>query len=552
MTDSILDARLEVLERELDLAKTKDETNILKLLREDEHVKCVHELGAKLKTLMGALAHASVYQQKMMEENPLFELIDRDTYDQHRSFLERLGTGFEQITQFQRNLELLGSELDRIKTTAESMTELGESPTLICDERHDEERCVKVKIAYKNLVLAMAVDVEKRIPKLPKVVNAEGASREVRSKAWKDYWEAQKVNREFAAERLEIFAGLAFRKSRLDENACRLADELIGKCNLGISPDDWLTIPAPKEALGRTLARIVRLRFPEWKVWALPLVAHEYGHVLFGDDGNDTIGSLGEEEATARALDGVPEAARTRWLRELVVETFSTYIMGPAYACAAIWLRLNPYCGDEEQADRCLLDLYRASIILEALTWEKKGEMAVVGHPYKEIAQRLRSSWNETVKAINPGDVVASIEGKEPALKELATLTLEALHAKYPAARYPAGDDEEGWSKALRWAEDWQKEETFKEETFRAARLNLRDCLNAAWQIRMDWRDKDRISSRDKDRIRKFEETITSILERPGQRGKSRSTRARPRNLPPVSDKKGTEYGRQSEQAGRS
>ena len=107
-------------------------------------------------------------------------------------------------------------------------------------------------------------------------MDAEGASREVRTKAWRDYGEAQKVNREFAAERLEIFAGLAFRRSRLDENACRLADELIGKCNLGISLDDceWVTIPAPKEALGRTLARIVRLRFPEWTVWALPLVAH--------------------------------------------------------------------------------------------------------------------------------------------------------------------------------------------------------------------------------------------------------------------------------------
>ena len=45
--------------------------------------------------------------------------------------------------------------------------------------------------------------------------------------------------------------------------------------------------------------------------------------------------SLRENEVTARALDGVPEAARTRWLRELVVETFSTYIMGPAYACAS-------------------------------------------------------------------------------------------------------------------------------------------------------------------------------------------------------------------------
>ena len=62
--------------------------------------------------------------------------------------------------------------------------------------------------------------------------------------------------------------------------------------------------------------------------------------------------------------------------------------MGPAYACAVIWLRLNPYCGDEEQADRRLLDLYRASIILEALTWEKKGEMAVVDRPYKEIVHQ--------------------------------------------------------------------------------------------------------------------------------------------------------------------
>src|SRR5208337_1076113 len=36
--------------------------------------------------------------------------------------------------------------LELIKTTAESMKELGERPTLIYEDLHDEERCEKVKI----------------------------------------------------------------------------------------------------------------------------------------------------------------------------------------------------------------------------------------------------------------------------------------------------------------------------------------------------------------------------------------------------------------------
>lgn len=98
---------------------------------------------------------------------------------------------------------------------------------------------------------------------------------------WRRYQRVRDASEEVFSECLEFFGGLAIRKNGWDERICKVADELIRTCARETTGDPWIscTVPAPHEALAKTLARMVRLRFPDWSVWTLPFTAHEYGHV---------------------------------------------------------------------------------------------------------------------------------------------------------------------------------------------------------------------------------------------------------------------------------
>jgi hypothetical protein len=134
------------------------------------------------------------------------------------------------------------------------------------------------------------------------------------------------------AEYVEFVGGLALRDAGFDAGICQIADELIQSYE--ISPGartDLLTIPVQQQAVALTLERIIHLNFPEWTIWALPLTAHEFWHIVACK--NEKICRLLQKEIPGQV---------TAKLDVYLADAFATYAMGLAYAYSAILLRFNP------------------------------------------------------------------------------------------------------------------------------------------------------------------------------------------------------------------
>ena len=117
---------------------------------------------------------------------------------------------------------------------------------------------------------------------------------------------------------------------------------------------------------------IIRLGFPEWSFWSLPLVAHELGHVVVGEKLEDFL----KKQAQDKRERG--------YLEEYLADAFATEIMGPAYVCAAVLLRLNP--SDLISAKRAWIMFN----ILEGMDEKSGGEM-------REIFNILWKAWESAV-----------------------------------------------------------------------------------------------------------------------------------------------------------
>src|SRR5262245_61810908 len=161
--------------------------------------------------------------------------------------------------------------------------------------------------------------------------------------AWRSYAEIYQESRQVFSEYLDVIGGLAMRYNSLDEEICCIADELIKRCSRESIGTPWnsLSVLATQETFTKTLARLIRLRFPEWTIWALPFAAHEYGHVVAAD--NEDIERFLETEVERVAKDDAEYQAATdkqarervgrrinKHLNVLFADAFATYTMGPA------------------------------------------------------------------------------------------------------------------------------------------------------------------------------------------------------------------------------
>jgi hypothetical protein len=334
------------------------------------------------------------------------------------------------------------------------------------------------------------------------------------ARAWERYIELNEQCQAISNECLDLISGLAFREkySVLDtNNVCQVADELIWTCSTSVFVSPSLTVPSPREPFVATLGRILRLRYSEWAVWPLPLIAHEFGHVVVSDPSHaellqlnpDPVPRLLEfdpEYQTGRA-GAVSEAERERAesrarrrasdeLQEYLADAFGTYVMGPAYPSAAIHLRLNPVVSPSEPDAENRIDRERAHVMLGIL--RKMNEETVLGNEYGVVLEKLNKIWERMVGEANPeGQPDARLwEDKQRVLDE----TVDTIWAKFGAhlmdtPRYPHNERFEGWSVAKQWGGKWvaalkgSYALPLPEVT---AQSMLRDALNAGWLCRIE------------------------------------------------------------------
>ena len=140
---------------------------------------------------------------------------------------------------------------------------------------------------------------------------------------WGLYRSVEQLCRTLFAEYVELLGGLALRDAGFDADLCHIADELVKVLETG---SQLLTIPAGSERQGESPAQLIRIGFPDWSIWALPLVAHEFGHIFLraelGRDFDD---------------DSVDAASRL-----CMADAFATLTLGPAFAASAFLMRLEP------------------------------------------------------------------------------------------------------------------------------------------------------------------------------------------------------------------
>lgn len=300
---------------------------------------------------------------------------------------------------------------------------------------------------------------------------AKGNADAVLDKAWQDYTGIISENlRLFFSDYVQFLGGLALRDAGLDAGICRIADDLIRSCG-AIGKTNWnaMTIPASQEAV--TLARSIRVGFPEWTIWALPLAAHELGQVAI--TGNTVWEKYIAEESKKhkRAKDKV-----NRHMRVCLADAFATCAMGPAYACSAILLRLNPLSAYGDTANHPA-DAKRAYVILTMLQ-KMRDQDPIVVPPYSDIIDSLEKGWNTALARAKPAGALSEDERKQ-----LGSWTEEMFAA---LSKKPARGLYDGklWNSTRAALEKLLKGEDPTEDL--KGTEEWRDVLNAAWSCRAD------------------------------------------------------------------
>jgi len=151
--------------------------------------------------------------------------------------------------------------------------------------------------------------------------------------AWQDYGKALARCHEIFVEYIDLIRGVLLRDAGLDEDLCRIADALITTWPIADHVWSSLSIPAEEERPTMSTAQLIRLGFPEWSMWSLPLVAREFGHV-FARKRERVRTDI--QQALARNV--ATEAELCSW----AADVFATTVLGSAYPWAAILLRAEP------------------------------------------------------------------------------------------------------------------------------------------------------------------------------------------------------------------
>jgi len=327
-----------------------------------------------------------------------------------------------------------------------------------------------------------------------KLQKAPGNDPGARREAWSSYMRIYDESQDIFRECLELVGGLAFRGMKLDEQIwrvaiCQIADELIRSCALQSIAVPWnsLTVPAPEEALKQTLARIIRLRFPEWTIWTLPFTAHEYGHVV-AHEREDLHRLVREEAGRVVAQGAVGGDVAARALRadyhahEFFADAFATYTMGPAYACAAIRLRFDPLTAYEDGAEHPGY-AKRAAIVFGIL--RRMDEEAGMPAPYSDVRTMLEKDWGDMLACANPSIAAPNLADLDVLANTFWGGFKKVLRS---TAQYPARGEEEGWAVAQQWEQVWRQrlQTPPLPELDLKPTSKLRDVLNAAWLCRLD------------------------------------------------------------------
>ena len=269
-------------------------------------------------------------------------------------------------------------------------------------------------------------------------------------------------------ESIELLGGIALRDARLDADICDLADALI-RSIAAVSPDRQArVIPGSIASIMMTLERFVRLPFPEWTVWALPSVAHDFWRLA---DKREIVNSLSvnvrrrqESEAPAKLLDNP-------YFTICLADMLATYAMGPAYAYAIVTLLLDPTDPSND------LRVYSILKMLDVMNGQNVQGMT---ESYVTLAHELEEAWKAAKSQTQASP--SQFPPIEASSLNILTSCLQDVLQRFSIREF-------SWHQWMP-LNDWRKPllDGEVEKISSLPDVDMRHVLNAAWLARVERR----------------------------------------------------------------
>jgi hypothetical protein len=305
---------------------------------------------------------------------------------------------------------------------------------------------------------------------------------------WVNYRKLEQEARDLFRECLGFIEGALLRSARLDDGFCSLADALLSELGAaGDVPWDRITILAEDEFF-TNLAEIIRMRFPRFRLWDLPIASHEFGHYVAQRtkaDMPDLFPEIVREELAASPSLAADQALAI--LNEQFADLFAVLSLGPAYAYTVLLLYFDPSSQDQDgKTHPC--DAKRVVFILEAL---KLLDQAM-GKPSQlaGVIAGMERDWKAAREAAGrPWDLQA--EPLQTQVAQAAKWRLRDLYFRSWKGSTPLNDRLVGvryttWPRANRLAGLLLVDEPKK--IMDQDSYSLRDVINAAWIARLSHR----------------------------------------------------------------
>jgi hypothetical protein len=230
---------------------------------------------------------------------------------------------------------------------------------------------------------------------------------------WRRYQvEMPRRGHELFSRYLELLAGMAVRGIGLDAALMPDVDALVQLLMGPVPPQNKPTEQqrSPLALMGTLGARHMPLGYPDWSLWALPLVGRSAGDLV--------------------ATNLLPADVDNQ-LRALCADLYAQYVLGPSYLHAAIFLEFDP--SSEPPTPDAPPDPLRAAVLLEQLP-SMYGDTDEANRKLVEtIVERVAAEWRRARAAVG---------GAEPTLSGQGQDTVDAfLHdlAQFPEVAYPIG-----------------------------------------------------------------------------------------------------------------
>ncbi|MFI6902753.1 hypothetical protein ACIBKY_15950 [Nonomuraea sp. NPDC050394] len=196
---------------------------------------------------------------------------------------------------------------------------------------------------------------------------------------WRGYAEFVKKEAEPVYDNyVEFVAGLAMRDSAVEDSVCTVTDHLLTRM---LGPHQALSLPSRTPAF--SMRAVIKLGFPDWNIWGVPLAAREAGASV-----------VKHAADKARMLNELLARPPTPYAARLAEDALAAFMLGPAYARAMFTFRLHP---SAPSASNLPPDTLRAQMILSML---RLAGPADGQDAFAEEVDQLEDFWTDLLRQL--------------------------------------------------------------------------------------------------------------------------------------------------------